>query len=84
MSSDKTLRLKECGLNEVSTGKGFCPVDLVKHCPIQTDVSDGVETSEISRFENRGRMQRSAMSHRQRFLVPCNWEASADGPSFAG
>jgi hypothetical protein len=28
------------------TGKGFCPVYLVKHCPIQTDVSDGMKTGE--------------------------------------
>ena len=57
---------------------------LVKYSPIQTDVSDGVKTGEISQFENRGRMQRFVMSNRQRFLVPCNWEASADEHSLAG
>ena len=64
--------------------KGFSPVHLVKDSPIQTDVGDGVKTGEISQFENRGRMQRFVMSNRQRFLVPCNWEASADEHSLAG
>ena len=57
---------------------------LVKDSPIQADVSDGMETGEISQFENRGRMQCSVMSHRKRFLVPCTWGASADEPSLAG
>ena len=74
---------KDTGSTKVPTGKGFSPVHLVECCPIHPDVSDGVRTGEISQFENRGRMQRSAMSHRQRFLVPCNWEASADEPSLA-
>ena len=41
------------------TGKGFCPVHLVKDSPIQTDVSDGIKTGETCQFENCGRMQRS-------------------------
>ena len=64
--------------------KVFSPVHLVKDCPVHPDVSDGVKTGEISQFENRGRMQRFVMSNRQRFLVPCNWEASADEHSLAG
>ena len=58
---------------------------LIKCCPIQIDVSDGMKTRGTRQFENRGRMQCSVMpSHGQRVFSSVHLGEAADGHSLEG